>query len=121
MRPREGKFPFNSCKVISNKGTLVSRFIPRKTLRKDELAILLYNVSPYALLNRREASMMAKALFPAFFSSSATIYSTFTKYLNSPVTDTGNNLYLSITNLPFHSTTKLEDELIKLGVEYNKV
>lgn len=121
MRPVDVSFPRNLCKVVTNKGIISNRFIQRKSLRKDELAILLYNIAPYALLNRKETAMMAKATFPAFFASTGTIYSTFTKYLNAPVTDRGNDIYFTITNLPYHSTVKLEDELIKLSVEYNNI
>lgn len=121
FRPVDVSFPWNLCKVVSRRGVMANRFIPRKNLRKDELAILLYNIAPYALLNRKETALMAKATFPEFFSSTATIYSTFTKYLNAPVTDRGNDIYFTITNLPYHSTVKLEDELIRLSVEYNSM
>lgn len=122
MRPTDiSSFPRNLCKVVSNKGEIKSRFIQRKSLRKDELAILLYNIAPYALLNRKETALMAKSTFPAFFASTGTIYSTFTKYLNAPVTERGNDIYFTITNLPYHSTVKLEEDLIKLSVEYTDI
>lgn len=118
-RPAEGAFPVHVCKVVSPDASLSSRFIPRKRLRKDEMSVLIYNLAPYAFMNRKEAAIMAKACFPRFFSSSATVNSTFTKFLNAPITGTGREIFFTITNFPFHSNVKLEEEFIKLAIEYN--
>jgi len=118
-RPAEGSFPYHLVKVVTRKGEIRSRFIPRKALRKDELAILIYNLAPYSFLNRKESALFAKYSFPSFFSKPSTIYGTFTKYLGAPMTDRGNELYLSITNFPFHSNVKLEEEMIRLAVDLN--
>jgi len=118
-RPADCSFPYNLVKVVSRHGEIRSRFIPRKTLRKDELAILIYNLAPYSFLNRKESALFAKYSFPCFFSKPSTIYGTFTKYLGAPMTDRGNELYLSITNFPFHSNVKLEEEMIRLAVDMN--
>lgn len=120
MRPREGNFPSYALKIVSQQPIIRSRYIPRKMLRKDELAVLIYNLAPYSFLTRKETAFLAKGSFPCFFSKSSTIYGTFTKYLGSPITERGNEIFFTITNFPFHSTVKLEEEMIKLALEINK-
>ena len=119
FRPAEINFSKSLCRVVTDEKTIRHRFIPRKTLRKDELAIFIYNLAPYALLSRNAAAAMAKEAFPNFFSSVGTINSTFTKYLGSDTTGAGHTLPLTITNLPFHSTIEFEKLLLRIGMEEN--
>lgn len=114
-RPVTEPFSEKYCRCISESSELRNRFIPAKTMRKDELSILFYNLAPYALLSRREASIMAKCAFPNFFASPATINSTFTKYLLASMTCTGKKITLAITNIADHSPEYLEWLLINLG------
>lgn len=114
-RPAHVGFSSEFCELISNERTLCNRFIPRKQLRKDEAALLIYNLAPYALLSRKETAMLAKCLLPAFFGSIDTINSTFTK-LYAP----DGSLYekpqtISIEVMPDHSTYTIEKIFLELG------
>lgn len=115
-RPADVVFSDELCSVVSYASEIRNRKMPRKALRKDEFSILLYNVSPYALLGRKYAAMMAKKAFPNFFASVSTINSTFTKYQGSAITQSGNPVSLTISNLQFHSQEDFESLLIYLTV-----
>lgn len=114
-RPAEVNFSGDLCEVVSEDTHIRNRFIPRKTLRKDHMAVVLYNLSPYALLSRQATAAMAKCAFPNFFSNVSTINSTFTKYVNLG-TDTAQSQVL-IKNFPVHNTDDIENLLITLGIE----
>lgn len=117
FRPSDVVFSKNLCICVSAKEYIPNRYIPMKKLRKDEVAILMYNLSPYALLSRNHTAIMAKYAFPNFFATVGTINSTFTKYLNSSVTNSGRPLSLVISNLPHHSTAELEMMFYNLGIK----
>lgn len=118
-RPSDVEYSSDLCRVVTEADELSNRNIPRKTLRKDEFAIFLYNISPYGLLNRKSTAMMAKCAFPNFFASVGTINSTFTKYVGACVTSTGKPISLSITNLPYHSTDEFEALLLNLALNFS--
>lgn len=91
--------------------------VPRKIARKDELSLLLYSVTPYALLNRKESAQFAKKMFPNIFSTVSTIYSTFTKYYSSSgglVNYVPQSFAVNI--LPDHSTSTIEKVCLELGL-----
>ena len=118
-RSTEVSYSEDLCEVISDKHVLANRYIPRKLLRKDELAILLYNISPYALLNRKQTAMCLKSAFPHFFSSAVTINSTFTKFSAPPGT-----AYREIPGFPFpifpeHSVNYVETFLLEIAKRLN--
>lgn len=113
-RPADVNFSVDYCEVVSDDKNIRNRFIPRKTMRKDHLAVLLYNLSPYALLSRQSTAVMAKYAFPNFFSNVSTINATFTKFVNIAA-DTSYTQVL-ITNFPMHNTEDLENLLINLGL-----
>lgn len=104
------------CHAISTEDVIRNRFLPHKTLRKDELAILFYNLSPYALVSRNNMAKVAKSCFPNFFASVATINSTFTKYQYRQETRKGREVCLTISNLAERTTTDLESFLFELGL-----
>lgn len=107
------------CCVVYDGERIRNRFIPSKSLRKDEMAILLYNISPYALLNRIQTAIFAKCSFPNFFATVGTINSTFTKYSYPYGNPESRSIPLQITNLDSHSSMELEKTLIKIAVENN--
>ena len=115
IRNCRGAFSEGLCAKVSGASELRNRYIHAKLLRKDELSILFYNLSPYALLTRRDAAVLAKCAFPNFFASVATINSTFTKYLSASITDSGKKITLAISNISDHSTEYLEWLLISLA------
>ena len=108
------EFAENYCVPLTKDTILRNRYIPRKTLRKDECAVFFYNLSPYALLNRLQTARFAKLMLPNFFSAEQTINSVFTRFANSS-SDEG----FTIENLPYHSTTHLEKFLFELGLKNN--
>lgn len=94
--------------------------VSRKVMRNDELALLLYNLAPYALMKRKEIAEFAKMMFPNIFSSAATIYSTFTKFYAAdgtvlPVPDT-----FSVIVMPDHSPATIENVCFELGSIVNQ-
>lgn len=113
-RPAEVEFAENYCVPLTKDNILRNRYIPRKTLRKDECAVFFYNLSPYALLNRLQTARFAKLMLPNFFAAEQTINSVFTRFANSS-SDDG----FTIENLPYHSTTHLEKFLFELGLKNN--
>lgn len=118
FRPADVIFSRSLCVLISAEKNIRNRYIPRKCLQKNELAILFYNLAPYALLSRQSAAAMAKESFPNFFGTIGTINSTFTKY--QPVgANQSPQPALAITNLPIHSTSELEQLLLRMGIEEN--
>lgn len=46
-RPADMGFSNELCEVLSMESKLSNRYIPRKSLRKDEAALLIYNLAPY--------------------------------------------------------------------------
>ena len=87
--------------------------------RKDEAALLIYNLAPYALLSRRETAMMAKRLFPNFFGTVETINASFTKLYasNGKLIDTPRTI--SIEVMPDHTTYTIERVFLELGSMLN--
>ena len=55
LRNRQADVSFDEslCQCITDERDVRHLYIPRKTLRRDEAALLLYNLAPYALLSRR--------------------------------------------------------------------
>jgi hypothetical protein len=98
---------------------LSNRYIPKKSLRKDAAALLIYNLAPYALLSRRETAMMAKRLFPNFFGTVETINASFTKLYasNGKLIDTPRTI--SIEVMPDHTTYTIERVFLELGSMLN--
>jgi len=119
FRNREAHVEYSEelCDVISEETDIRNRYIPRKSLRKDEASMLIYNVSPYALLSRNNTAMMAKALFPNFFASAATINSTFTKFYRVPGSSIEPSVSLSIVLLPDHNVNTVETVFYELGLK----
>lgn len=102
------------CAVVYEGKCIKNRFIPRKELRKDEMAILLYNIAPYALLSRIQTARFAKCSFPNFFASVATINSTFTKHMYPEGSISAHSIPLQITNFRTHSPKEVENVLMGL-------
>lgn len=119
-RPADVEFSRNLCRVITTDAVIRNRFIPRKLLRKDETAVLLYNLSPYALINRVQTAMMAKLSFPNFFASVGTINSTFTKFQKVRENRKESHLSMTIKELSVHSTEELELLLMELALRQDK-
>ena len=103
------------CQCITDEREVRHQYIPRKTLRRDEAALLLYNIAPYALLNRRETAQLAKCLFPNFFGSVATINTMFTKLYSADGTVSEVPKTLAIEVMPDHSTYTVERVFYELG------
>lgn len=118
-RPEDVDFSKELCQEISAEEVIRNRFLPHKTLRKDELAILFYNLSPYALVSRICMAKIAKNCFPNFFASVSTINSTFTKYQLRQETRKGREVSLTISNLAERSTSDVETYLLELALEKN--
>lgn len=118
FRTRSADVDFSEefCKEISPYDILRNRFLPHKTLRKDELAILFYNLAPYALVSRCCMSKIAKSCFPNFFASASTINSTFTKYQFKQETSKGREVSLTISNLSERSTAEIEGYFLELAL-----
>lgn len=119
-RPAEVEFSRDLCRVITEDAVIRNRYIPRKLLRKDETAILLYNLSPYALLNRVQAAMMAKYSFPNFFATVGTINSTFTKFQKVRDHRKESHLSMTIRELSVHSTEELELLLMEIALRQER-
>lgn len=115
-RSKEIDYSEELCRTISMDEVIRNRFLPHKTLRKDELAILFYNLSPYALVSRNNMAKVAKSCFPNFFASVATINSTFTKYQFRQETRKGREVCLTISNLAERTTSDVESFLFELGL-----
>jgi len=118
-RPENVDFSKDLWKEISSEGVIRNRFLPHKTLRKDELAILFYNLSPYALVSRICIAKIAKNCFPNFFASVSTINSTFTKYQLRQETRKGREVSLTISNFSERSTPDVETYLLELALDRN--
>lgn len=105
---------------VTDAHRLGSFVTPCKCMRKDELALMIYNLAPYALLNRKEAAFIAKAMFPNLFASVATINSTFTKYysVDGGVVDVPQSF--SVITLPDHTTETIEHVCYELGKQFNQ-
>ena len=118
-RPADMGFSNELCEVLSMESKLSNRYIPRKSLRKDEAALLIYNLAPYALLSRRETAMMTKRLFPNFFGTVETINASFTKLYasNGKLIDTPRTI--SIEVMPDHTTYTIERVFLELGSMLN--
>lgn len=120
-RPSNVSYSTDLCEVITDENVLVHRYIPRKCMRKDEFAMLLYSLSPYALLNRKQTAMMVKAAFPGFFSSIATINSTFTKLSSPPGSNvwTLSSFSFGFPSFPQHTVKCVETFLMEIGKRIN--
>lgn len=118
FRTRNEKVEFSDdlCFEISKESVIRNRHLPHKTLRKDELAILFYNLAPYALVSRSCMAKIAKGCFPNFFASIPTINSTFTKYQLRQETRKGREVSLTISNFSEHSTADVETYLLELAL-----
>ena len=116
VRPAEVEFDSSLCRIISLESEIHNRYIPRKLLRKDEAAVILYNLAPYAMINRTQTATMAKLCFPNFFASAATINSTFTKFQNTHRILDESHLSLTIEGLFVRTTEELEVLLIELAL-----
>ena len=115
-RPADVEFNDSYCKVITNDPDVRNMMIPRKKLRKDEGAILFYNVSPYALLTRNQTARLAKKLMPRFFATEKTINSSFTRYVNISESSIARQSGITIENLPHHTTSHVEKVFFELGM-----
>lgn len=115
-RPADVAFSSKLCHVVTESKEVRNRYIPRRFLRKEELAVLLYCVSPYALLNRQQTAAMAKCMFPNFFASTMTINSLLTKLLNRRAENNDGQLALTIDHLTVHSMSELEVLLIEFAL-----
>ena len=115
-RPAEVDYSDELCCLISDESAIRNRFIPHKLLRKDEGSVLFYNLSPYALIGRKQTACMAKRAFPNFFASTSTINSTFTKFSRIPGSVIDSRTDLSIRPLTDHSVYGVEEFLYNLGV-----
>ena len=115
-RPAEVEFADNYCQPLTRDRSIRHKFIPRKTLRKDECAIFFYNVGPYALLNRNQTARFAKKLMPNFFSSELTINCSFTRHANLSTSELAKVSGLTIENLPSHTTAHVERTFFTLGL-----
>lgn len=115
-RPADVDYSDELCTLISDQVEIRNRYIPHKILRKDEASVLFYNLSPYALIGRRQTASLAKCTFPNFFASSATIYSTFTKFSKMPGSSLESMASLSIMPFPDHSTHTVETILFNMGI-----
>ena len=117
LRNRQADVAFdeNLCCCVTNEREVRHQYIPRKTLRRDEAALLLYNLAPYALLNRKETAQLAKCLFPNFFGAVATINTMFTKLYSVDGTVSETPKTLAIEVMPDHSTYTIEKVFYELG------
>lgn len=115
-RSEKEEFVDSSCEPISEDQTIRNRFLPHKMLRKDELAILFYNLAPYALVSRMNMARVAKACFPNFFASTSTINSTFTKYQYKQETRKGREVALTIQNLSERNIADIDGFLLDLAL-----
>ena len=118
-RAKDIDYSHELAEVISDETVISNRFIPRRTIRKEELAILLYNICPYALLGRFKTAMLAKDAFPNFFSSVGTVNTTFTKYTNIPGSLLEKNILASVPAFPEHTVESVELILIELAKNYS--
>lgn len=119
-RPADVSYSSDICEVITDKNIFIHRNIPRKYMRKDEFSMLLYSISPYALLNRKQTAMMVKAAFPNFFSSVSTINSTFTKFSPPPGSSMGTLSSFGFPVFPQHSVRCVETFLMEIGRRINR-
>ena len=120
-RPENLSFSKNLCLCVSSSDVLKNRFIPRKRMRKDELAALIYSVAPYALLTRRQAAAMAKCAFPNFLASVGTINSTFTRSTDSGQLLTVRPMSMVASSLPNMTTDELEKMLYNYGKQIEQI
>lgn len=122
LRNRQADVSFDEslCQCITDERDVRHLYIPRKTLRRDEAALLLYNLAPYALLSRRETALLAKCLFPNFFGSVATINAMFTKLYSVDGTISETLQTLTIEVMPDHSTYTIERIFFELGKTENE-
>ena len=118
-RPADVDYSDDLCFLISDESSIRNRFIPHKLLRKDEGSVLFYNLSPYALIGRRQTACLAKRAFPNFFASTSTINSTFTKFSRIPGSVIDNRTDLAIKPLADHSVHGVEEFLYNLGMNAN--
>ena len=118
-RAEDVDFSEDLCTEISSEQVLRNRFLPHKTLRKDELAILFYNLVPYSLVSRVCMAKIAKSCFPNFFASVATINSTFTKYQVRQETRKGREVSLTVSNLLERTTSDIESYFLELALDRN--
>ena len=115
-RPADVEYSDELCAVVSEEKELRNKYIPRKLLRKDEGSVLFYNLSPYALIGRKQTACFAKRAFPNFFASTATINSTFTKFSKIPGSEIDKMTDLSIKPFTEHSINGVETFLYNLGL-----
>ena len=118
IRPKDISYSSDLVEVISAEKIIANRFIPRRAMRKDELAIVLYNICPYALLGRFQTAMLAKDAFPNFFSSPATVNSTFTKYTNIPGSILEKEILGLTPTFPEHTVESVELILFELAKNF---
>ena len=123
LRNRQAEVSFDEalCDCITDSREIRNLYIPRKTLRRDEAALLIYNLAPYALLNRRETAQLAKCLFPNFFGAVGTINTMFTKLygVGGTICEVPKTLIIEV--MPDHSTYTIEKVFYELGyVEIDK-
>lgn len=96
-----------------------SLIIPSKSVRKDELALVFYNLAPYAVLTRRETAQFAKAMFPNLFASVSTICSTLTKFYAADGSLSEIPQSFSVVVLPDHTPETMENICYELGKQSN--
>lgn len=120
-RPERLSFSKDLCICVTASDALKNRYIPRKRMRKDELAALVYSVAPYALLTRRQAAAMAKCAFPNFLGSVGTINSTFTKFNLSADNFASRPMSLVASSLPNMTTDELEKMLYDYGKKIEQI
>lgn len=116
-RKSNAGIPSNLCRVVTRRSQIVSYTQPSNEFRKDEIAILINNVMPYAHLSRKEASIMIKRSFPGLFGNTMpdTINATLTKFKN--VRTGHNRRTLNVTVLSLESAKELETYLYNLAKE----
>jgi len=116
-RTRRGgnTFPAELVRVISEDTDIRHLVVPMRKLRKDEMATLMYNLSPYSMLSRKNVAIMCKECFPNLFASLGTINSMFTRYGKPALTNAGHHTKVRVEIM---DPDTLEDYLYKLGNEY---
>ena len=123
LRNRQADVDFDEslCRCITDEREVRHLYIPRKSLRRDEAALLLHNIAPYALLNRKETAQLAKCLFPNFFGAIPTIYALFTKMYNADGSVTEAPRSLAIEVMPDRTTYTVERVFYEMGLAENEI
>lgn len=84
--------------------------LPAKQLHRDELAYVIYLLSPYAVMSRKETAVFAKLIFPEFFPSVSTINTLFTKLEGVPE----GQMNIKVQDVPKRNVLGVEEMLLNL-------